>query len=271
MVLFMEEEVEKDSLCQILDDDGYFYHMSGPGRANSGWFDAALILTPVAVPMLAGALYPTIETAYHSAIDLLANYRWAPADGGASQAQALSPLINGIVVPACSVALGTLTALTISQLRQRQIQLRTLLNKEACLIRCILSTFEALFQGERQRGARQRGILLLRQYTSRVLAESRYGVDVGKLEKLGASDSELDGVLRHLAFTPRLGEGEAGGPNVPTAFASPTVVRELMMASSSPSAAVSTLRRALGLSPVAPPRAAASIRWRAPHPQQPSP
>lgn len=144
MVLsFDKDAVLEDSFCQVLDEDEYY---SSGQRKDSGWFDLVLAVTPVVAPALGGLLYPSIETLYHVVSDVLSFRLWESADGGFAQTQALIPLVNGIVVPACSVALGTLTALTVSQLRQRQIQLRTLLNKEACLIRCILCTFEALFQ-----------------------------------------------------------------------------------------------------------------------------
>ena len=143
MLSFDKDAVLEDSFCQVLDEDEYY---SSGQRKDSGWFDLVLAVTPVVAPALGGLLYPSIETLYHVVSDVLSFRLWESADGGFAQTQALIPLVNGIVVPACSVALGTLTALTVSQLRQRQIQLRTLLNKEACLIRCILCTFEALFQ-----------------------------------------------------------------------------------------------------------------------------
>ena len=42
-------------------------------------------------------------------------------DGGAYEIAILTPTINGVVMPALSIAFGTLTATTINTLRQRQL------------------------------------------------------------------------------------------------------------------------------------------------------
>ena len=44
----------------------------------------------------------------------------------------LRPTITGVVVPVASIAFATLLSTTVSVLRQRQVDLRVLLNKEAC-------------------------------------------------------------------------------------------------------------------------------------------
>ena len=89
-------------------------------------FELALMWTPVVVPLGAVLTYGNVMEVYHFTVQALSSNTWAPADGGVSQTIALVPLVNGIVVPSCSIALGTLIALTISSLRQRQILLRTL-------------------------------------------------------------------------------------------------------------------------------------------------
>ena len=59
----------------------------------------------------------------------------------------LLTVTNGIVVPSVSVAFGTLTAITIQSLRQRQISIRALLNKEACGVRSLYAASKAVFAG----------------------------------------------------------------------------------------------------------------------------
>ena len=119
--------------------------------AQNPAFEVVLRLTPVVVPLSMALLYSEIVKVFHFAADVLAGNSWRAVDGGLSQTAALEPLINGIVVPSCSVALGTLTAITISSLRLRQIQLRALLNKEACQIRAMLAMLESQFCGEQYR------------------------------------------------------------------------------------------------------------------------
>ena len=71
----------------------------------------------------------------------------------------------------------------------------------------MLSLVESQFCGEQYRPELLRGLLLLRQYTTLVLLESRATVDLDQLERLGASDSELDGIMRLINFFPALGTG----------------------------------------------------------------
>ena len=54
-------------------------------------------------------------------------------------------------------------------------------------------------------------------------------VDLQQLERVGASDSELDGILRLINFANYFGTGELGIGNSPTAFGSPGMVRETML------------------------------------------
>jgi len=112
--------------------------------------------------------------------------------------------MTGIVLPCVSFALGTLTATTISTLRQRQVQLRSELNTEACLIRNVLSAVEAIFPADVCECERLQAALLLRQYCSRVIIESRSGINMAKLELQGAANSELDGLTRLLHHSEQL-------------------------------------------------------------------
>ena len=74
----------------------------------------------------------------------------------------------------------------------------------------MLAMLESQFCSEQYRPELLRGLLLLRQYTTRVLLESRVGVDLKQLERLGASDSELDGIMRLFNFWPAFGTGTPG-------------------------------------------------------------
>ena len=60
---------------------------------------------------------------------------WAEVDGGVYRIETLSPVINGIVLPTTSIAFGPLLSATVSILRQRQLDIRTSLNLEACELR----------------------------------------------------------------------------------------------------------------------------------------
>ena len=96
------------------------------------------------------------------------------------------------------MAFGTLTAITIQTLRQRQILIRAALNKESCALRNLHSACRAVFSGSAYDRERLQTNVLLGEYCTRLIFESRLGVDLDVLERLGASDSELDGITEVL-------------------------------------------------------------------------
>ena len=189
--------------------------------------DQVLFIAPIVIPIVASLFFKQEVELMHEFLEWCAQARWVQVDGGLSRTAALLPVLTGIVLPAVSFALGTLTATTISTLRARQVQLRVELNTEACLIRSVLSAIESLFPAEYYSAERSKAALLLRQYCSRVLVESRAGINLEQLARQGAANSELDGLtfLLHHAkrFTPPpvapagqpAGGGDANGASAP--------------------------------------------------------
>ena len=167
-------------------------------RRQDYLYDSALFSVPVVIPFLSFFSYPLVQKVYHEIIDILSGRTWYAADGGASRIFDLLPVTNGIVVPSVSVAFGTLTAITIQTLRQRQISIRAALNKEACALRNLHSATKAVFSGPSYDRERLQVNTLLGEYCTRLIFESRLGVDLDVLERLGASDSELDGITEVL-------------------------------------------------------------------------
>ena len=176
----------------------------GNNQDASNALDIFLVIAPVILPLLAGLLFDEEVGALHNFLTFLAQSNWVDADGGLSRTAALLPLMTGIVLPCVSFALGTLTATTISTLRARQIQLRTELNSEACLVRSILSATESLFPRKHCASERAKAGLLIRQYCTRLLVESRSGINLQQLARDGAANSELDGLTRLLHHAPAL-------------------------------------------------------------------
>jgi len=179
------------------------------------FLDFALLVTPIVLPIVAGLSFEDIIRVFHETLERLADLKWVQVDGGLSRTAALLPVMTGIVLPCVSFALGTLTATTISTLRARQVGLRTTLNEEACLVRNVLSATEAMFPAEHCEEERRRGALLLRQYCTRVLVESRSGIDLEQLQWQGASNSELDGITRLFHHAPQLPAGVDERASVP--------------------------------------------------------
>lgn len=175
-------------------------------------FDAALVAIPFVVPALAFGGFDLITDGFNAFLEVAYRNNWAPADGGASRATYIIPILTGICLPAVSFALGTLTATTVSNLRTRQISIRSSLNAEACTIRSTHSAVDSLFPAGEYDDDRRKAVLLLRQYCSRVLVESRAGINLDQLDKLGAANSELDGLtslLHHCAASKKEADAAA--------------------------------------------------------------
>lgn len=120
----------------------------------------------------------------------------------------LTPATNGVVVASCAIALGTLTSVTVSSLRQRQLVVRSCLNKEACEIAMLTSAINAMLGPPlNQAGVKKtkssewnpvmhlQALQLLREYCARVLVESSLLADASKLQEQCISETELMGIL----------------------------------------------------------------------------
>ena len=163
------------------------------------------LLLPLALPIAALVGYDEVIGSVTWLVDTFSPGEWIAVDGGKTQVEAIVPTMNGIVVPTLSFALSTLAATTIGSLRQRQVALRTCLNKEAANVDMLVSVLECIFDGPHRTEERREALLLLREYTSRLIGESRHGLDEGDLERLereGAANSELRALLRLLHRSP---------------------------------------------------------------------
>ena len=194
----MLPDVEFDSPSQGADAIG------GETSDEATFQDAALLVAPILLPIVAFFSFEFDVKFLHEVLEVISNNKWVQVDGGLSRSAALLPVMTGTVLPCVSFALGTLTATTISTLRARQVSLRTELNTEACLIRNVHSGLESMFPPDACSVERAKGALLLRQYCTRVILESRSGINMAKLERQGAANCELDGLTRLVHHAKRL-------------------------------------------------------------------
>ena len=81
-----------------------------------------LNLVALIAPFIAFVEYDTSVELFHEFIR--AGKVWYAVDGGNAEAQLIMPVLNGIVLPAVSIVLGTLVASTLNNLRQRQVIIR---------------------------------------------------------------------------------------------------------------------------------------------------
>ncbi|GMI05123.1 hypothetical protein TrVE_jg12258 [Triparma verrucosa] len=91
-----------------------------------------ILLLPILFPITSFLFYTPIASGFRTLLEVLNTDRnWIPVDGGAYQIEILTPSINGIVLPSLCILFATLVSTTITQLRDRQLAVRTCLNIES--------------------------------------------------------------------------------------------------------------------------------------------
>mgnify|MGYP001232030242 FL=1 len=200
--------------------------------ANDNRFRIGLTLVPVLAPLVAFGTYDLVFAAFHELKTALRS--WYAVDGGSLERELLIPVVNGVVNPAISIVLATLVAGTINSLRQRQIQIRTLLNQEACDARLLEVALESVYRDSPDE--RRASLSILQQYVTRIIVESRSAAGA---RVSPTSESELDGLVRILA------QDVSGGNNggrfyEPFLFSMTGIVQSLNNARSARLAALQT-------------------------------
>lgn len=116
-------------------------------------------------------------------------------DGNKFASDLLRPTITGVVVPVISIALATLVSTTVNVLRARQVDLRALINKEACELRLLRRAIFGMFGTRQHAGRRSRALTLVKRYVDQIYRECNEGA-IEKLELLelsgGVATNELD-------------------------------------------------------------------------------
>ena len=102
---------------------------------------------------------------------------------------------SGVVVPVISIALATLVSTTVNVLRQRQVDLRAYVNKEACELRLLRRAVFGMYGTRQHAGRRARALALLCGYVEQLIKECNEGA-IDELEERqltgGISVNELD-------------------------------------------------------------------------------
>jgi hypothetical protein len=97
------------------------------------------------------------------------------ADGSQFANSLIRPTITGVVVPVISIALATLLSNTVNILRDRQLQLRSLINKEACDLRLLRRAIFGIFGTRQHAGRRSRALGLMTLYVEQLDRECQQG------------------------------------------------------------------------------------------------
>eukprot|EP00419_Tripos_fusus_P037857 CAMPEP_0172786976 /NCGR_PEP_ID=MMETSP1074-20121228/206220_1 /TAXON_ID=2916 /ORGANISM="Ceratium fusus, Strain PA161109" /LENGTH=306 /DNA_ID=CAMNT_0013623995 /DNA_START=587 /DNA_END=1503 /DNA_ORIENTATION=- len=111
-----------------------------------------------------------------------------------------------IVVASLATALGTLTSVTVWTLRQRQLDVRANLNKEACDLNLLRMALAVNIGPTGQASDAVTDpciyvqvLALLRQYAARVVLETSKRADARRLERQDVGNSELAGIVQALS------------------------------------------------------------------------
>ncbi len=116
-------------------------------------------------------------------------------DGNKFASDLLRPTITGVVVPVISIALATLVSTTVNVLRARQVDIRALINKEACDLRLLRRAIFGMFGTRQHAGRRSRALGLVKRYVDNIDEECKAGA-IERLEVLelsgGVATNELD-------------------------------------------------------------------------------
>jgi len=157
--------------------------------------DIYFYLVAIVPSLLAFALWDEVSLSLAGYIDAYGVLGSTP-DGGAQFSNSiLRPTITGVLVPVISIALATLVSTTVNVLRERQVEIRALVNKEACDLRLLRRAIFGMFGTRQHAERRARALTLLTAYVDQINRECHPGA-IESLEELemsgGISTNELD-------------------------------------------------------------------------------
>ena len=164
-----------DDFCVLPPDDADISATLDDLLTETRGFDLALRAAPIVAPGFAFIAYPYVAAAFRAVFELIKNAPYVEVDGGQYEINILTPTLIGIVMPSLSISFGTLVATTVNTLRQRQLDLRVLLNQELSAVQLLRVGVDANFRGATTMNAREadaRAALLLEGYVARVIQES---------------------------------------------------------------------------------------------------
>lgn len=156
--------------------------------------DQLFFLLAVLPSFVAYFAYKDVSLALSCFLNDYGHVPFGEIDGNLFAINLLRPAITGVVVPVIAVALATLVSTTINVLREREVQLRTLINKESCDLRLLRSAIFGLFGTRQHASRRARAMALVCSYVEEVEKECNVGA-VESLQGLqysgGIANNEL--------------------------------------------------------------------------------
>ena len=205
---YVDELDQHGESCLVSDTDSSLPAIRISADVDN--IDVIIKWVPILSPIIAFFTYEITAEAFDRVIEYISDRTWVAVDGGQYQTQIITPAVNGIVVPAIALLFATLISNTINTLRQRQLDIRTALNMEACEMRTLQSVVDSFPKCITEKNNLREYLI---QYASRLIAESKPGVRIIDLEFSGSIDSELNGFLGKLNEINVLSFSGTSGPN----------------------------------------------------------
>lgn len=155
--------------------------------------DNTFLMAAYLPALLAFFSWENISYALSSFLDMFGAVK--SADANQFRNSLLTPTITGVVVPVIAIALASLISTTVNVLRERQVDLRSYVNKEACELRLLRRAVFGMFGTRQHAGRRARSLALMCGYVEQLITECHDGAIEG-LEEMqlsgGISANELD-------------------------------------------------------------------------------
>ena len=205
---YVDELDQHGESCLVSDTDSSLPAIRISADADN--IDVVIKWVPILSPVVAFFTYEITAEVFDQIIEFISDRTWVAVDGGQYQTQIITPAVNGIVVPAIALLFVTLISNTINTLRQRQLDIRTALNMEACEMRTLQSVVDSFPKCITEQNNLREYLI---QYASRLIAESKPGVKILDLEFSGSIDSELNGFLGKLNEISVMSFSGGSGPN----------------------------------------------------------
>jgi Protein of unknown function (DUF4239) len=142
-------------------------------RAQSAAYDLNLFIFFALPPLLAFGLQGEIAKSVAFCIDVM-GFNGITVDGNTFATDLIRPTINGVVVPATSIGLGTLFATTVNVLWNRQLQMRSIINMEVGELRLLRRALLGCFGTAQHVKRRAAALELLHGYTTTLVAETMH-------------------------------------------------------------------------------------------------
>jgi hypothetical protein len=152
------------------------------------------------LPILGFCFHPNVAEAVHVLIDSTNGF--VQVDGRAYAAELIRPTVNGVLVPACAITAGTLLATTVNVLRNRQVEMRACISKEACELRQLRRAVFGMYGTAQHAARREAALRHMHAYTCMCVLETQKEAfdELAQQEQAGGSMSvnqleEIAGML----------------------------------------------------------------------------